>query len=443
MSFTKIIIGEIGTEKVENHQKKYKVLVFGNDVFGSSAPTIISDLFSVTFESFPNGWTLHNRLSNYSLVILDYSAFNIGCTLYKKHQEIFEKELLEALDKGTNVCFLYYDNDAATDKWDAISIPAMLKNQIGYKFICTVLQPVKSEGAIHAGNIRRGEFKTYHEKWGSGKITFFPIGEDKVDDTIVDFGEGLKAFSVNFNNGIMIYLPCQRNFDNKNDIINLLKTLIDNIITYVTKINLQVPKFAIEPLFTQEKLLNESLLLAKKEVVKIEAQMQPFQTAKTLAFASDYRFEDMVPKFLKQQIGLITERNEKFSEDFWILDFKGKQKTVICETKSYVKGFKRAGVHAVCFHRESNDLDDTFPAIVFVNQNLNAPSWKEKETSILPQDYKVATDNNVLIVRAEDLLYMWDKLQAGKITKEEIYKLLTTNKGWLYFKADGSFEIKQ
>jgi hypothetical protein len=40
---------------------------------------------------------------------LDYAPFYDGNQVYLEHQEIFEKQMIEALDAGTVFCFLHYD----------------------------------------------------------------------------------------------------------------------------------------------------------------------------------------------------------------------------------------------------------------------------------------------------------------------------------------------
>jgi hypothetical protein len=91
-------------------------------------------------------------------------------------------------------------------------------------------------------------------------------------------------------------------------------------------------------------------------------------------------------------------------------------------------------------HRESNDLPESFPALLFVNCNLQAASWAKKDIPIQRADFEIARDNNVLIIRIEDLVRAWEAIEHGKFTKEEFVKTLTSEKGWLEFK-DGKIRI--
>ena len=100
----------------------------------------------------------------------------------------------------------------------------------------------------------------------------------------------------------------------------------------------------------------------------------------------------------------------------------------------------KSAIFSLYNHRETNGLDETFPAVLIVNCNLQAGSWKEKDRPIDKPDFQVATKNNILIVRIEDLLRLWDLMQIEKITSEEIFNLFFHEKGWLQVNPD--LEIK-
>ncbi len=433
---------------------KHKVLVFGSKTFGERIPNIKSDIFDVTFQLFPEEWNSHKRASNYSIIILDYCVFQSKGSVYREAQEIFEKELVEALGRGSTACFLHYDEDEPeSDNYNPDdgymnkeSMEAPLAYQIGFRFLHSFsIRPQQLNSLIHNQKLIRTEFKNFFDKWGTSKNIFTPYRDGNFDD-IICYVPGIRdnavAFSNDFKHGFVIYLPCQRNFSNMNEITELFKTLIDNLITYITRKRTELPEYAKEPFFEEEIRLYTDLQKAKETVKNIENNLEPYYIAKVLAFSSEYELQKLVPKFLNEEFGIPTLQNETYNEDFWLLDLDSK-KIAICETKSYVKGFSKSGIYDIFNHREHHKLDESFSAILFVNVNLNAAGWKQKLSPIAPQDYQVATSNNVLVVRVEDLLFMWDAFKKGKITKEEIVKIITTNKGWLYFKEDHTFEVRQ
>lgn len=432
--------------------EKHKILVFGTKVFGSYIPQISSELFSVDFLPFPSDdWKEAPRMSNYSIIIMDYSAFETGDSIYKEAQEIIEKQLFEALNNGSTLCFLHYDESVPSyDKYNYSgghmneeAIKDHLEQQVGFRFLNYFpIKPERTGRPLLSVKIKRTEFKNFADKWGTSKNAFKWYDKGNFDDYILGLDNFALGFCLDFRKGRLIYLPCQRNLSNLNDMEEMLETLIDNLITYLTRLRHEIPDWAKKPLFDTEKLFHRGLEKARRALAEAEKKIKPYTDAKSLAFASEYELQDKLPKFLKDNFGVAFEASETYNEDFWILDSTGK-KVAICEVKSYVKGFKKGGVYNVYNHREYYKLDESFPAVLFVNQNLNAAGWKKKTLSIAPQDYQVGTSNNVLITRVEDILYMWDAYRDKKIKKSEVFKILTGNKGWLQFKSDHTYKIKQ
>lgn len=432
--------------------EKHQILIFGDKTFGGCPLNISSDLFETTFQGFPSvDFRNLKRLSNYSFIILDYAVFERGNSVYEKEQEIFEKQLFEVLTKGATVVFLHYDEKVP--RYDQYNCNGgymneedkkeLLQLQIGFRFLDIFsIKPFRINQPIHWGKPERTEFKNFLDKWGSSKNAFVTYGKVGFGDLIQSIEESALSFSNDFRNGTLIYLPCQRNYQNTTDLTEMFQTMIDNLITYTTRLRTQIPDWAQEPFFNEEEFLFKELQGAQKQIEKIEKSIEPYNSAKSLTFSSEYKLQKEVPEFLKKYLGLNILQDETYNEDFWILD-SANNKIAICEVKSYVKGFRKSGVYDTYNHREFYKLEESFPAILFVNLNLNSASWKQKLSPIAPQDYKIATSNNILILRVEDLLFLWDAFKKKKVSKDEIIKLLTSNIGWLYFKPDGNYEIKQ
>ncbi|HKP71431.1 MAG TPA: hypothetical protein VJT82_00745, partial [Pyrinomonadaceae bacterium] len=92
-------------------------------------------------------------------------------------------------------------------------------------------------------------------------------------------------------------------------------------------------------------------------------------------------------------------------------------------------------------HRDENGLDESFPALVVANCNLQAGSWKDKDRAIDKQDYQVAAQNNILILRVEDLVRLWEAIRQGIRSPKDVYKLFISEKGWLEVAQDLSIAI--
>ncbi len=158
--------------------------------------------------------------------------------------------------------------------------------------------------------------------------------------------------------------------------------------------------------------------------------MRPYEEAKSLLFESQYTLERKVPDFISQKLGIATTRTEEYVEDFWVMNAND-ERVITGEVKSIVKGFKKSAIFSLYNHREARGLDESVPAMLVVNPNLQAGSWSEKDRPIDKQDYEVAAQNGILILRIEDLIRLWVAKTRGLVTTEEILILWITKKGWL------------
>ncbi len=181
-------------------------------------------------------------------------------------------------------------------------------------------------------------------------------------------------------------------------------------------------------------------LILLMRLTEVQEKLDIVDSAKQLLFQSEYGLEEALPRFLQGQCKIFTQREETYKEDLWLLDPVA-QKVVICEVKSYVKGFEKSGLFNLYNHRESYGSDESFPAVLFVNANSNAASWEQKGRPIDKQDYEEAADKHILIVRIEDLLFTWQAFRDGVIDSNKLLAIFQDNVGRLKFKKDRYWEI--
>ena len=434
------------------NSRKHKVLLFGESVFGSQKPKLSVDYCDIDLIAYPKEYEKLSHLTEYDLVILDYSAFYIGGMIREHEQEVFEKQMMEALDKGTCFCILHYDEDVpAHNKYhsdsgymDKEGIERCNESEIGFRWLRPFqIRPHRFNSQVIAASIHRNEFKMYLERWGASKNVFKPFGDGKFSDVIFSLDGGLTVgFSIFVRRGKILYLPCQRDFNRPQSITECLTTLINSTLTYLTRSNAEIPSWAKTPLFSKETEFYNQLTDLELKIKGVESALEPYQEAKKLAFLSEYDFEEEVPKFFTSHLGLPTDRNEQFKEDFWILDANG-QKKVIAETKSCVRGFKKGGVYSLYSHRESGGFEESFPAIIVINAHLNANSWEDKLRPIDRQDYECAAANNILLLRIEDVLFFWNSAGEKPQNGEKLLTEILNHKGWMEVKLNGEIDFHQ
>lgn len=428
----------------------HKVLLFGTNLFGEYAPEITSpENATVDTVPFPQVQSWPERLATFSLVILDYAAFNIGGHIHGERQDIFEKQMIEALDQGTTFCFVHYNaavpasDTGYEDGMSPGAVDSHAKFQIGFKWLALFsIKPLNNGHPIHMGHVSRGEFSPFLNRWGTSYNSFELRRRSKtnVDDVIYSLNENeLLGFTIAAARGRLIYLPFQRDLSNKVETLNGLRSLIDSLLTYISKSLIETPKWAKEAFFEDELEIQAKIVEQKKSLLESESHLRPFEEAKALLLQSEYTLERTVPDFIESHLGIHTRRDNRHIEDFWLLKEDG-EKAVISEVKSMVKGFRKSAIYDLYRHREENGLDESFPALLVANANLQAGSWDTKIRPIDKQDYELATHNNILILRVEDLVRLWDGLRQSKLDPQDIFEALTSSKGWL--DVSKSFEMK-
>jgi len=406
------VLGDKRDALIAAGKKGHNVLLFGNKVVGHLTNQF-PNITNATVEgfAFPSNYSTLPRLANYTLVILDYAAFIDSGNSYAEQQKLFEKQMIEALDFGTNFCFVHY-NEAVpeadlrafnTGRMNANQFKSLQAQQIGFKCLAPFdIRPTKVEAIIPEGKILRKELKPFLDRWGASHNLFESYGEYKIDDVISIIENVMIAFALRSRKGSLIYLPFQRYDAGHQHFLDGLESLIDCLLTYITKTLTETPVWGHEPFLEEEIELRQECVSLENKLKEAQEKLIPFVESKALLFQSEYILENTVPAFL-DQMGVSTFRDERHIEDFWILNDSG-EKAVIAEVKSMVKGFKKSAIFSLHIHREENMLDESFPALLVVNCNLQAGSWKDKEKPIDKQDYQVAAQNNILILRVEDLV---------------------------------------
>ena len=423
-----------GQEQSRNHQ----ILLSPSVTHGLDAKLIAhpnADISVATCESA-------GRLTGYDLVILQYDEFGMLSGRINPYKQIFDKQMLEALEQGVTFCFIHH-NETFPGEWksygkfgyiEETEVSRCYSFQAGFRWIRDRnIRINRHEHLVIDADVKRGEFNKFLTKWGASYNYFRPFENGSVDDVLYEINGFQIGFTLDWSQGMIIYLPFQANTVETDDLKEAILCLLDSLLTYKAKRLREIPEWAKEPLFENEKHLTDQRSHILDELNAVEAKINPFNEIKSLLVASEHKLEIAVPDFISERFAIKTERNERFVEDFWLIDEKS-ARFAICEVKSVTKGFKKGAIYDVYNHREKNDLPETFPALLFVNCNLQAGSWAKKDTPIQAADVKIASEHNVLIVRIEDLVRIWDAISNEKLSRNELINIFTSQRGWCEFK---------
>lgn len=391
--------GEKKTALVAAGKVGHKIALIGQRVFGNLLKEDVSrEDAEIQLFNLPGDYDKIEPLSNYTLVILDYESFRDS----QQFQQYFAKRMVEALELGVNFCFVHYDHPVpgqGSFSLDNSNTYGLYSQQIGLQAIWGKgIVPYRATAAFHSGKVIRNEFKRFLDTWG-GSHNFFSA-QDGFDDVIyqaVHENNLVLGFALASARGKIILLPFIRDFSRKDNAALGIKTLIDCLLTYIVKSLTQLPSWAERPFFSDERALAQQRDSLRVSLAEVDAKLSTFEHAKSMLFQHEYSLESSVPRFLKNNLCLNVEREETYKEDFWVLGEENK-KVAIAEVKSLVKGFRRGAIYSVLHHRDEYGLDETFPALLVANCNLQAGSFEDKDRVIDINDCQFAAENNVLII---------------------------------------------
>ncbi len=309
----------------------HRIAIIGNEIFsGVNASDLQFENGSVEFFTV-NDRSKINRLTSYTLCIVAYEAFSNESS----YQSVFIKQMNEALEQGVSFCFVYYTEDALGLSDNNSKFSQLRLRQIATQVLSdyNIGKPYRNSQIIHEGKINRNELANYLKKWGSTIIRFRDLSEN-VEVLYESQDEDVLGFSVSASSGKLIYLPFIRGVPNKDDIKNGLKCLIDSLLTYIAKSQIDLPVFAKDnPFFSDEEQLLEQRNSLQEKLIILEKDLQKFDEAKSLLFHNEYHLEKTLPKFLENHLGFKIEQNETYKEDFWLIDDSNK-KLAIAEIKT-------------------------------------------------------------------------------------------------------------
>jgi len=140
------------------------------------------------------------------------------------------------------------------------------------------------------------------------------------------------------------------------------------------------------------------------------------------------------------QIGIKTERDEIYEEDFWIME--GNKETAIVEVKGLDKNLKRPHISQLDEHRGAREKPDDFPALLIVNSFNKAESLKEKDKDVSVNEIKKAVRTNVLILRTLDLCNAYYLIENEKLDVKTFLNIVKNETGWLNI-TKSRYQIKK
>jgi len=434
----------MGSEN-QSLQDKWQVAVLGKRTHGLDSWTDIDhrETIDIHYLQLDDD---EPKLTDFDITILDYQAFNYPSFhgdnelwgVYRDSHNRWQQEIIYALRRGKTVCFLHHKVPAPKAQTDWFRHRECF---IGFYFLSHFKLKIRMAGLrLALMTVKRSDFQQFVERYGATYNDFETLGDVEGLDRLCEWHKFLTGFSVPALRGRLIFLPCYNPQVSERQIHELFADLAKSIIAYISRVRSEPPDWLEEFQFSQERPIAREIATLSESLAQARRRKEPYEERKTILFLHDYALEQAVPQFLRS-LGLQTERDERYEEDFWILE--GDTRIIIGETKSYNHNLKRGGIFNLYNHREAYEFPKDFPALLVVNTFITAKSLQDKCHPIEPGERREAAHNNILIMRTLDLAYIIDLMDRGELTPERFLELLRTQNGWLRVTSKGYEVLKK
>ena len=337
-----------------------------------------------------------SNINDYDISIITVSSFwfqkDNPYIAHSKNCIRRQREILTSLEAGRTIVLLVEKNDDLLAQ-----ILDLLK--IEYK---------QESNFVNKLVIEMPKFKNLIDRYFN--ITGYYISSDILP--ICSYGGSTCGFYLEVGKGKLYILPIVMRDYKKKFYVPLISELLNVISLPLEELNL--PSY-----LNNLKIINESdLLNEEKEIInrkqQIEELLAKYKKIKSILMLKHNSLVDNLIITLNE-MGIQTYRAEKYEEDLWITQEGNKE--VILEVKGTNGNFTRKQLNDLDNHREENNLNENFPALLIVNTFCDATNLDEK--NILPEEdtLKRAEAQNVKIMRTLDLFNLY------RMVKEQNFKV--------------------
>jgi len=415
--------------------KDYKplILVYGIDKVGYKVPTndIETKICKLHFEPFSTS----DKFQDYDGVIIfqgtfeevehhepSYASSYITIKCYREELQRRKKQYQLLREKRGFVCFL-------------LIAPILDRDEFGDKSGTDLVKWTLNYSSFYRGNTQyqetslktlRNEFITFLKNYGAAYTNFSSHNKNLELKEICRTGSGMAGLILwNKEYFIPTLKPKAVELD------EYFKLLGDSLLSCNKKLSEEIPEWADEYKFEEEKqLLDEKNKIAQR-IDEIDRRLLQFREFKKCLCYDDDLLKESVIKIIKDGFCLLVFDEEEFREDFKIID-NDNNPQVLVEVKGTNKGITREFVNQADSHRERAELDADFPSILIVNTQIKkSNSLEDKYLDIAGEQVRHAVKMKVLAMRTIDLLNMLYHKEKGTVTTEAFLEILKSENGWL------------
>jgi hypothetical protein len=369
-------------------------------------------------------------------VLLPQGYNRYGLTSRDAEQLEFQKRVAQMIERGAWVCILIPELGAdladysgfaqLTHLYRDLDIARWLFGSLG-----VIAKPSAGMPILRA---KDDAFADYVKRFGIAKV-IFDIGKAGPDArTLVTSGDAVVGFE--WSRSVFV-LPVHVAEAGKNTAAEIVRSLIDSINRYRERYIASSPAWLDEFAFGSEQAHRSEMQQLVSRYWAVKSEVDALTDWKKILTTKDIELKKRLVGILRTYFGLTVEDDEEYREDFKLVGADGAT-IAVCESKGTRAGIKREHVNQVDSHRERNDLPETIPGILFVNNEMGVDGIAARADKMVAQEQvRHARKINVLVLRTIDLLFLMLHLESSKTRADDFVKLVSSGGGWLHASPTG------
>lgn len=346
--------------------------------------------------------------------------------------DLREREFYTAIKRGSTVVFLlhYLPKRVGFQEFDKnADLFTRIAASLGIEWHC-------HERPIPYIESLAPEFSEYVSRFGAGYVTLSHEGDDK---------EFLKPICGRVDQ-IFGAVVAEKLFllpsvvpQSGEQVQQIVTAAISAANCYRKRVSREIPAWAHEFGFTEEKRRHAELESLQRQVLALETEIDRYREWKAALCLQSEALVDVVVKLLDRFFGLCVVVDEKRVEDATLRDGRDSILAVF-EIKGVKGNFSRANVGQVDAHRERLGLPADTPGVLIMNTMMSADSLQAKDEAPHPDIIKKAVMEHVVLLRTIDLLRLAAAAEAGRFDRQCFRQAILSESGWLKWE-DGDLMV--
>jgi hypothetical protein len=272
------------------------------------------------------------------------------------------------------------------------------------------------------------EFDLYLHDYGSPRTVYELPRLQPIEREVIAELDGQVA-GVEFDRQLF-FLPFQTSDKNWLTALSVAKMVAGAIVSYRRSRVSDIPDWVDELRFKSEEDLYLEINSLLEQVNRLESQVRSWRDYKGILATSDSQLSNRIIAILESVFDLHVEveadrKSAMITED-------DHRPILIFQSYSTDKDFDRDLIDQIHMHQESKGLSKTLRAILFVNSDKASSDIRARaEKEVAEGIVRYALEQNVLIVRTIDLLFLMRQLERDSERKKRLMQLFLSRGGWL------------